>query len=89
MNYTTLYVTEGSAGIEVNHKTICHIVYPGVAVTQHKLQAIPTSVQVYSSLVPRRSEGRGERTPGTHCLRMRSEISRKIGYFSNPRNDDV
>ena len=43
-------------------------------------------------LVPRRSEGRGERTPGTHCLRMRliSEISRKIGYFSNPPcNDDV
>ena len=44
----TLYVTEGLAGIEVNHKTICHIVYPGVAVTQHKLQAIPTCVQVYS-----------------------------------------
>ena len=44
------------------------------------------------SLVPRRSEGRGERTPGTHYLRMRliSEISRKIGYFSNlPCNDDV
>ena len=44
------------------------------------------------SLVPRRSEGRGEITPGTHCLRMRliSEISRKIGYFSNPPcNDDV
>ena len=44
------------------------------------------------SLVPRRSEGRGERTPGTHCLRMHliSEISRKIGYFSNPPcNDDV
>ena len=36
--------------------------------------------------------GRGERTPGTHCLRMRliSEISRKIGYFSNPPcNDDL
>ena len=32
----------------MNHKTICHIVYPGVAVTQHKLQAIPTCVQVYS-----------------------------------------
>ena len=32
-----------------------------------------------TSLVPRRSEGRGERMPGTHCLRMRliSEISWK------------
>ena len=36
--------------------------------------------------------GGGERTPRTHCLRMRliSEISRKIGYSSNlPCNFDV
>ena len=53
---------------------------------------VTTAVSKVISLVPRRSEGRGERTPGTHCLRMRliSEISRKIGYFSNPPcNDDV
>ena len=33
-----------------------------------------------------RGEGRRKRTPGTHCLRMRSisEESRKIGYFRNP-----
>ena len=27
-------------------------------------------IYMWVSLVPRRSEGRGERTPGTHCLRM-------------------
>ena len=53
----------------------------------------PTII-IVSSLIPRHSVGRGQRTPGTHCLRMRliSEISRKIGYFSNPDppcNNDV
>ena len=27
-----------------------------------------TAAHTYHSLIPRRSEGRGERTPGAHCL---------------------
>ena len=70
----------------------CCCVYRWVQGFAESLKQTRIIVLVCISLVPRRSEGRGERAPGTHHLRMRliSEISRKIGYFSNPPcNNDV
>ena len=89
LRYTTMYhpFTEVSDLFNVIDVLRFHSLRAaGLVVFAHR----PGTTAVFS--YPGIRGGGGERTPGTHCLCMRliSEKSQKIGYFSNPpRNVDA